>query len=193
MKRNILIALFLIVAVAFSGPLLSADGNAFRRANFSNEFGIKTAEGINARGFATVRSSNKGHIVKIWVNGLLPGETYVILNHWFEPISERGIGPSGSENDPSCTGHFQFIGPLPPTGIQANKKGKIHLTRKVDHLAPHIWVANLQTFLDVTEGGTTAPQSPDAFVAGGPTLPFSDLFADEANFPDFGPLTNCNP
>jgi hypothetical protein len=223
-NRNIFIGLSFMVAVAFSGPLLSAERNTvrranigtesniettggtnsrsdgtvspspevydtFRRSNFSNEFNIKTAEGINARGWATVQSSPGDHKVIISANGLSPGETYVILNHWFEPIPERGIGPSGAENDPSCTGHFQFIGS--PMGTQANNKGELHLEERVQYLAPHIWVANLQTFGKVTSGGTTPPQSPDAFVIGGSLLPSNDLFADEADFTDFGAITIC--
>jgi hypothetical protein len=194
MNKIVLIALSIVITAGFSGPLMSSDyyGFTYRRANFSNEFKIETAEGINARGFADVRSIRSGHHVRIKVDGLLPGETYVILNHWFEPIPNREIGPSGAANDPSCTGHFQFLGAPPPGGIQANKHGEIRLRVNVDHLAPHIWVANLQTFFDVTSNGTTAPQSPDPFVIGGPVLPYQDLFLDEPDFPDNGAITICS-
>jgi len=192
MNKNVLIAMFIVITACFSGPLMSANGKIFRKGNMGNEFGIQTAEGINARGVAKIWSTDSGHRVQIKADGLLPGETYVILNHWFEPIKGRGIGPSDPEDDPSCTGHFQFLGAPPPGGIQANKHGEIRLRVKVDHLAPHIWVVNLKTFLDLTGGLSRLPDSADAFVLGGPPLPYQDLLGDEANFPDHGPLLQIN-
>ena len=137
----------------------------FRLSNFSNEFKINTPEGINARGSAEVKSKYSSHHVKIQVNGLPPGETYVILNHWFEPVQDRGVPNSddGQEDDPSCNGHFQFLG----EPVKADKKGRLKVNVQVDQLAPHIWVANLAKFGELTNGGTQAPANADAFTTGG--------------------------
>lgn len=166
------------------------DGHSvFRRSNFSNEFNINTPEGINARGFAEVTSNNSRHQVKINVNGLQPGETYVILNHWFEPFSGRGIpnADDGPEDDPSCTGHFQFLG----GPKKADKKGRLKVKVMVNQLAPHIWVANLAKFIEVTNGGTQAPAKADAFITGGLLIPYADIVEREADFTDTDPLTAC--
>ncbi len=160
----------------------------FRRANFSNEFKINTPEAINANGFTEIRSINSRHYVKIKVNGLMPGETYVILNHWFEPIPDRGVPDSpGALVDPSCNGHFQFLG----EPVTADKKGRIKIRTKVNQLAPHIWVANFAKFLEVTQGGTQAPANADAFTSGGLLLPYADIVEREGEFIDTSPLTNC--
>lgn len=160
----------------------------FRRSNFSNEFNIQTPEGINARGSATVISTQLKHQVKINANGLNPGETYVILNHWFEPIPNRGVPDSqGALVDPSCNGHFQFLG----APISANKKGEIEVNVKVEQLAPHIWIANLAKFMEVTKKGTQAPANADAFATGGLLIPYADIVSREADFIDTDPLTNC--
>jgi hypothetical protein len=90
MNKIVITSFPLFLAVLFSSPVMSEDAT-FRRSNFSNEFNIKTPEGINARGSASVISTQSKHKVKINVNGLKPGETYVILNHWFEPIPDRGV------------------------------------------------------------------------------------------------------
>ncbi len=166
------------------------EGTVFRRSNFSNEFKINTPEGINARGTAVVKSKNSKHRVKINVNGLPPGETYVILNHWFEPVPERGVPNSddGPEDDPSCNGHFQFIG----EPVVADKKGRLKINVTVDQLAPHIWVANFAKFLEVTNNGTQAPANADAFTLGGLVIPYMDIVEQEENFVDTDPLTDCN-
>ena len=164
------------------------DNSTFRRANFSNEFNLHTPEGINARGFAKVYSRKSNHHVKIQVNGLSPGETYVILNHWFEPIPERGVPDSeGALVDPSCNGHFQFLG----KPVKADHKGMLKINVKVKQLAPHIWVANFKTFMQVTNQGTQAPASADAFTTGGLLVPYADIVAKEASFIDTDPLTDC--
>jgi hypothetical protein len=162
----------------------------FRRSNFSNEFNIKTAEGINARGFAEVMSKRSRHHVKIRAHGLLHGETYVILNHWFEPVPERGVPNSddGPEDDPSCNGHFQFLG----EPVVADKKGRLKINVTVNQLAPHIWVANFAKFLEVTNNGTQAPANADAFTTGGLLIPYADIVEREADFVDTDPLTECN-
>jgi len=160
----------------------------YRRSNFSNEFKINTPEGINARGSAKVYSKNSRHHVRIRVNGLPPGETYVILNHWFEPVPERGVPASeGALVDPSCNGHFQFLG----ESVKADRKGRLKIHVHVDQLAPHIWVANLAKFMEVTKGGTRAPSSADAFTTGGLFIPYADIVEREAEFIDTDPLTDC--
>jgi hypothetical protein len=159
-----------------------------RRANFSNEFNIYTPEGINARGYAVVYSRNSRHAVHIHANGLMPGATYVILNHWFEPIPKRGVPDSeGALVDPSCNGHFQFLG----KPVKANKKGTFEVNVTVDQLAPHIWVANLAKFMEVTGNGAHAPVSADAFVTGGLMIPYYDIVEREHDFIDTDPLTDC--
>ena len=45
--------------------------------------------------------------------------------------------------------------------------------------------------LITTSDAGPRPQSPDPFVSGGPVLPYQDLFLDEPNFPDNGPITIC--
>ncbi len=192
MNKAILIAYLVTASAMFFIPQPSqADrgSTVFRRSNFSNEFKISTPEGINARGFAVVRSRNARHHVKIHVNGLPPGETYVILNHWFEPVSERGVPNSddGPADDPSCTGHFQFLG----EPVTADRQGRLRMHTKVNQLAPHIWVANFAKFLEVTKGGTQAPENADAFTTGGLLVPYADVVAREADFIDTDPLTNC--
>jgi hypothetical protein len=186
--NKIFIASFpFFLAVSFSNPVMSED-TTFRRSNFSNEFNIKTPEGINARGSAVVTSAKSKHHVKINANGLNPGETYVILNHWFDPIPGRGVPDSpGALVDPSCNGHFQFLG----TPIAANNEGEIKVNVKVDQLAPHIWVANLAKFMEVTKGGTQAPANADAFATGGLLIPYADIVSLEAAFVDTSPLTDC--
>lgn len=160
----------------------------YRRSNFSNEFEIKTPEGINARGFAEVLSLYGRHHVKIVAHGLIPGETYVILNHWFEPMPERGVPNSaGASVDPSCNGHFQFLG----EPVVANRKGKINVRASVNQLAPHIWVANLVRFQELTKGGTQAPANADAFTTGGLLIPYADIVEREGDFMDTEPLTDC--
>lgn len=145
-------------------------------------------EGINARGYAVVKSRNDRHHVKIHVNGLLPGETYVIINHWFEPIPERGV-PRSDDDVPSCTGHFQFLG----EPVQADRKGRLKVNVKVDQLAPHIWVANLAKFMEVTDGFEHAPGSAAAFVIGGLLLDYADIVENEENFDDHGRLIRVWP
>ncbi|MFK5947900.1 MAG: hypothetical protein QM500_03900 [Methylococcales bacterium] len=189
------VKIFLNMAMVMAMLSIPQQGQAdsehsiFRRSNFSNEFNINTPEGINARGSAVVVSNNSGHHVKIKVNGLQAGETYVILNHWFEPISGRGIpnADDGPNDDPSCTGHFQFIG----KPKKADKKGRLTIKAKVNQLAPHIWVANFATFIKVTNGGTQAPESADAFTTGGLLIPYTDIVEHEADFIDTDPLTVC--
>ena len=188
------IVTYLVTGIAMLSILQTVQADqkntVFRRSNFSNEFKISTAEGINARGFADVRSNKTKHRVKIHVNGLPPGETYVILNHWFEPVQARGVPNSddGPEDDPSCTGHFQFLG----GPVVADKKGRLKVNVKVNQLAPHIWVANFAKFLDVTADGTQAPANADAFTIGGLLIPYNDIVASEANFVDTNPLTDCS-
>jgi len=96
----------MLVLGLFSGFPAEAQ-QTFRRDNFSNEFGLTTPEGENARGFATVKSGSGTHKVKIRVDGLTPGAAFVVINHFFEPIPMRGIGSSAPADDPSCNGHFQ--------------------------------------------------------------------------------------
>ncbi len=187
------LATFLITAVAMlsvpQAGQAEQGSTVHRRSNFSNEFKINTPEGINARGYAEVKSKNSKHKIKIRVHGLPPGETYVILNHWFEPVQARGVPNSddGPEDDPSCTGHFQFLG----GPVVADKKGRIKVNVKVDQLAPHIWVANFAKFLEVTDNGNTAPASPDPFTIGGLIIPYEDFVVLEDDFVDTDPLTNC--
>lgn len=192
MKKPNLIALLLITIISIlSIPQIAQAGHhsvVFRRANFSNEFKINTPEAINARGFAEIKSIHSKHYVKIKVHGLMPGETYVILNHWFEPIPARGVPNSpGALIDPSCNGHFQFLG----KPVTADNKGRIRIRTKVNQLAPHIWLANFATFLDVTKNGTQAPANADAFTSGGLVLPYADIVEREGEFIDTDPLTNC--
>jgi hypothetical protein len=190
MKKTKLIIFLISILGMLSIPQIGQAETVFRRANFSNEFDIKTPEGINARGFAEVRSSNSIHRVKINANGLIPGSTYVILNHWFEPVSERGIpnADDGPEDDPSCNGHFQFLG----EPVVVDKKGRIKVNVKVDQLAPHIWLADFAKFIELTEGGTQAPANADAFATGGLIVPFADIVEAEAAFVDTDPLTDCS-
>lgn len=178
-----------IIMLSVSQIVLAGQaGPTFHRSNFSNEFNIKTPEGINARGTAQVTSWNSRYHVNIRANGLLPGETYVILNHWFEPIPDRGVPDSdGALVDPSCNGHFQFIGK--PT--KADRRGQLWVFAHLNQLAPHIWVANLAKFMEVTNGGTQAPANADAFVTGGLLVPFMDIVEQESDFVDTDPLTNC--
>lgn len=191
-KTTIVTSLVTCIAILSILQTVQADQKSivFRRSNFSNEFKLSTPEGINARGFAEVRSNNAKHRVKIRVNGLPPGETYVILNHWFEPVQARGVPNSddGPEDDPSCNGHFQFLG----EPVVADKKGRLKVNVKVDQLAPHIWVANFAKFLKVTDNGNQSPASPDPFTIGGLVIPYEDIVASEANFVDTDPLTNCS-
>ena len=170
----------------FPPQLIEAE--KFRRANFSNEFGLTTPEGVNARGFATVESESSTHEVEIRVNGLTPGAEFVVINHFFEPIPDRGIGTSNPADDPSCNGHFQFLGSVPEV---ANNEGELEIDVEVGQLAPHIWVVNLARFLEVTKKGTQAPSSPDAFVNGGLLVPFEDLLGAEGDFVNTDRLTNC--
>jgi len=193
MNKVTLVAMLFTVMGMISIPQVvqaNGEGTVFRRSNFSNEFKINTPEGINARGFADVKSKNSRDHVKIKVNGLPPGETYVILNHWFEPVPERGVPNSddGPEDDPSCTGHFQFLG----EPVVADKKGRLKINVTVDQLAPHIWVANFAKFLEVTNNGTQAPANADAFTTGGLVIPYADIVEREVDFVDADPLTECN-
>ena len=165
------------------------EGATFRRSNLSNEFGLTTPESINARGVATVVSTRHDHRVRIKVHGLTPGAEFVVINHFFEPIPARGIGPSDPSDDPSCNGHFQFLGAVPSV---VTAKGKLTIHAQVRQLAPHIWVVNLARFLEVTNGETQAPSSPDAFVIGGLLIPFRDLLDQEDEFVDTDPLTDCS-
>jgi hypothetical protein len=190
MKKTMLGTFLITAAAMLSMPQLAqANETVFRRSNFSNEFKISTPEGINARGFAEVESKDSKHYVEIHAHGLLPGATYVILNHWFEPVSERGVPNSddGPEDDPSCTGHFQFLG----EPVKADSKGKIKVSVTVEQLAPHIWVANFATFLEVTKNGTQAPANADAFTTGGLMIPYADIIELEEQFIDTDPLTMC--
>ena len=190
-KVKFLVIIATVMTMLSIPQLGQADDNnsVFRRSNFSNEFNISTPEGINARGSAKVKSNNSNHQVKIDVNGLQPGETYVILNHWFEPVPDRGIpnADDGPEDDPSCTGHFQFLG----EPEKADKKGRLKVKVKVNQLAPHIWVANLAKFIEVTNGGTQAPANADAFITGGLLIPYADIVEHETDFIDTDPLTTC--
>jgi hypothetical protein len=193
MNKVTLVTLLFTAMIMFlipHGVQADDEGTVFRRSNFSNEFKINTPEGINARGTAVVKSKNSKHRVKINVNGLPPGETYVILNHWFEPVPERGVPNSddGPEDDPSCNGHFQFIG----EPVVADKKGRLKINVTVDQLAPHIWVANFAKFLEVTNNGTQAPANADAFTLGGLVIPYMDIVEQEEDFVDTDPLTDCN-
>ncbi len=196
-NKTVSICLALIV-LGLGGPSMARsddhsegkrhDSATFRRANFSNEFGVHTPDAINARGYAVVRSQGSGHLVKIFVNGLIPGEKYAILNHWFEPIPERGIGSTlgpDFEDDPSCNGHGQFLGEWP---IAADKKGRMKVRVWVPQLAPHIWVVNLKKFMEVTGGMTHRPSSPAAFTIGGLMIPYQDLRERETDFQDMDPL-----
>jgi len=191
--KKIISKAFLLTALItiFSIPQIAQADHGrfvFRRANFSNEFKLNTPEAINARGFAEIKSFYSKHYVKIKAHGLMPGETYVILNHWFEPIPERGVPDSpGALVDPSCNGHFQFLG----KPVTADKKGRIKVRTKVKQLAPHIWIANFAKFLEVTQGGTQAPANADAFTSGGLLLPYADIVEREGEFIDTDPLTNC--
>lgn len=185
----------LFVVLLLGAPL--GDGGAqekkiFRRSNFSNEFNIKTYDGINARGFATVESEPVGHKVKIHVDGLSPGALFVILNHWFEPIPERGIISAIRPNVfPSCTGHLQLLTP-----VIVDEKGEINVAVEVDQLAPHIWVVDGAKFIKLTGGSdergnprfSRQPDNADAFITGGVLIPFSDLLKLEARFKDLGRL-----
>ena len=160
-----------------------------RRSNFSNEFGLTTPEGINARGNAFVRSRANWHRVVVRVSGLTPGREFVVLNHWFEPVAARGVGPSLPSDDPSCNGHFQFLGPVP---VRASHSGRLYVSDRVGQLAPHIWVVDLAKFLETTGSGTHAPSSPDSFVTGGLLIPFVDLLEEENDFRATDPLTRCD-
>ncbi len=105
----------------------------YRRSNFSNEFKISTPEGINAKGYAEVESTGSLHNIKIHVDGLLPNESYVLLNHWMEPVPERGVPDSaGALVDPSCNGHTQTL------SVQSDNKGMIDVNVTAGQLAPHI-------------------------------------------------------
>lgn len=193
MSKTIMIAVLTAVVGIFAYPWASGaqeETVTFRKSTLSNEFDIKTPEGINARGVATVTSTPSGHKVKIKVDGLTPGATFAILNHWFEPIPERGISSLIDKTaDPSCNGHFQFLG----EPVEANKKGKIKTVVQVNQLAPHIWVVNFAKFLEVTNEGNQAPASADAFITGGLLIPFADIHTEaaEENFEDTEPLTVC--
>ena len=182
--------------VILMGMLVSFEAQAhdrtFRMSNFSNEFELTTPEGINARGTAEIKSTSRDHRIKINVNGLTPGAAFVVINHWFDPIPARGIGPSNPAEDPSCNGHFQFLGATPAEPIVADHKGRLKINTRVPQLAPHIWVVDLEKFLDLTGGGTHAPSGPEAFVTGGLMIPFNDIVADEEIFVDAAPLTQCN-
>ena len=193
MNKVALVALLFTAMGMLSIPQIvqaNDKGTLFRRSNFSNEFNIKTPEGINASGFSEVRSKRSSYHVKFRAHWLLPGETYVILNHWFEPVSERGVPNSndGPEDDPSCNGHFQFFG----EPVVADKKGRLKINVTVDQLAPHIWVVNFAKFLEVTSNGTQAPANADAFTTGGLLIPYADIVEREAAFVDTDPLTKCN-
>jgi hypothetical protein len=191
MNKSALVTFLVTATAMLSMPQMGqADqgSTVFRRSNFSNEFKINTPEGINARGSAEVKSAGSRHHVKIQVNGLPPGETYVILNHWFEPVPERGVPDSiGATVDPSCNGHFQFLG----EPVKADNKGKLKVDVYVKQLAPHIWVANFAKFMEVTKGGTQAPANADAFTTGGLLIPYDDVVKSEADFVNTDPLTNC--
>lgn len=192
MKRALIILMAAGIAATTSTVVLSGDNNGssiFRRSNFSNEFELTTPEGINARGTALVNSNSGGHHVRIDVNGLTAGSAYVIINHFFEPVPARGVGPSDPSEDPSCNGHFQFLGGL----IFADHKGELKVNTQVDQLAPHVWVVDFAKFLEVTDEGNQAPSSPDAFVTGGLLIPHADLLDEEGGFIDTDPLTNCSP
>lgn len=171
---------------------IHAHDRIFRMSNFSNEFALTTPEGINARGSAEVRSISRGHRVKIDVNGLTPGAAFVVINHWFDPIPARGIGPSDPTEDPSCNGHFQFLGATTANPRVADRKGRLEINTRVSQLAPHIWVVDLAKFLEVTSGGTQAPAGPDAFVTGELVIPFDDIVAAEGDFVDELALTECD-
>ena len=199
MKRALTFLMMAAIAATTSTAVLSDSGDSdsdsdsgdsiFRRTHFSNEFNLQTPEGINARGGTTVRSTEGTHEVSIHARGLTPGRQFVIVNHFFEPVAGRGVGPSLPADDPSCTGHFQFIGAVP---IVANDHGEIETAVEIDQLAPHIWVVDLAKFVETTAGGTQAPSSPDSFATGGLLIPYDDLLEDEASFVDTQPLTDCN-
>ena len=182
------ISTVLVLGVFSAFPTAADEAETFRRANFSNEFGLTTPEGVNARGFATVESESSTHEVEIRVNGLTPGAEFVVINHFFEPTPARGIGTSNPADDPSCNGHFQFLGSVPEV---VNNEGELEIDVEVGQIAPHIWVVNLTRFSEVTNEGTQAPSSPDAFVIGGLLLPFEDLLEAEGEFVDTDHLTNC--
>ncbi|VAW53290.1 hypothetical protein MNBD_GAMMA07-2786 [hydrothermal vent metagenome] len=193
MNKAISAAFIVVVSTALFTSRIShaEEGNTvFRLSNFSNEFKLSTPEAINARGQAKVHSKGDKNFVNIHVNGLPPGETYVILNHWFEPIQARGIpnADDGPADDPSCTGHFQFIG----DPVTTDKHGKLNIHAQVNQLAPHIWVANFAKFLELTNNGTQAPANADAFTVGGLLIPYEDIVAQEAFFINNGPLTICS-
>ena len=188
----LVIPLVVILTAMLVSFEVQALDRTFRMSNLSNEFELATPEGINARGAAEVRSTSRGHRVKINVNGLTPGAAFVVINHWFDPIPARGIGPSDPMEDPSCNGHFQFLGATTAEPRVADHKGRLKINTRIPQLAPHVWVVDLEKFLEVTSGGTQAPASPDAFVIGGLLIPFVDIVAGEADFVDTAPLTQCN-
>ena len=191
MNRLLLMRLFTVVNLLLLVSFVQADEKketVFRRSNFSNEFKINTPDGVNARGFAEVKSKHNKHHIRIRANGLIPGATYVILNHWFEPIPQRGVPDSeGALVDPSCNGHFQFLG----KPVIADKKGRIKVNVSTRQLAPHIWVANFAKFMQVTDNDSQAPASADAFTTGGLLIPYADIVQHEADFVDTAPLTDC--
>ena len=123
------------------------------------------------------------------MNGLTPGSNFVVINHWFDPVPARGVGTSDPAEDPSCNGHFQFLGAVPTV---VDEEGRLDIEASVPQLAPHIWVVNLAKFIEVTNGGTQAPSSPEAFVIGGLLIPFEDLLSEEEGFVDTARLTICN-
>ena len=107
----------------------------YRRSNFSNEFKISTPEGINAKGYAEVESTGSLHNIKIHVDGLLPNESYVLLNHWMEPVPERGVPDSaGALVDPSCNGHTQTL------SVQSDNKGMIDVRQLAINNPPKLLV-----------------------------------------------------
>ncbi|WP_221893992.1 hypothetical protein [Bathymodiolus japonicus methanotrophic gill symbiont] len=189
MNKVTFIPVLMIISGAFS--LLQVahaadEATVYRRTNFSNEFNISTPEGINARGYAEVESTGSIHKIKIHADGLFPDETYVLLNHWMEPVPERGVPDSaGALVDPSCNGHTQTL------IVQSDTKGMIDIEVTANQLAPHIWVANFAKFMEVTKNGTQAPANADAFVADGLLIPYADIVEREASFVDTGPLTDC--
>lgn len=181
---------FIVTAIGMlSIPQVSQaddDQSVYRRSNFSNEFNINTPEGINARGYAEVESKDSAHNIKIQVDGLLPDETYVLINHWMEPVPARGVPDSeGAVVDPSCNGHMQML------IVKSNNKGMIDVNVTAGQLAPHIWVANFAKFMEVTNEGTQAPANADAFITGGLLIPYADIVEREADFIDTDPLTIC--
>jgi|GEM_PF-2481540 len=188
----LLVPLVAILTGMFVSPAIHAHDKIFRLSNFSNEFGLTSPEGINARGSAEVKSNSGGHKIKIKVNGLTPGAAFVVINHWFDPIPARGIGPSNATDDPSCTGHYQFLGATTANPREADRKGRLEINTRVSQLAPHIWVVDLERFLALTNGGTQAPAGPEAFVIGGLLIPFDDIVAAEGEFEDELALTQCD-